>query len=80
MRYRLTPMNVFAALCLGVLIVSLIEPDDKWGVLALPYLGMIIVLSLALDFFLQKMINRYGALCLIEVSLIGALILLNSKI
>jgi len=30
MTYKLTPLNFFAGLVLGVLIVNFIDPDPKW--------------------------------------------------
>ena len=77
MTYKLTPLNFFAGLVLGVLIVNFIDPDPKWGNLVIMYLLPVIIISLVIDYIIQKISKRYLLIFLIELVMVIVFILLN---
>ena len=77
MVYKLTPLNFFAGLVVGVLIVNFIDPDPKWGNSLVIYLLPVIAVSLVVDYFIQKTSKHYLLTFLLELLLILIFLLLN---
>jgi hypothetical protein len=83
MRYRLTPLNFFSFLLIGIEIVVLAFPESLSGephgyqhIFLIP----VILAGLAIDLVLQKTIRSNTWLLIIEVVLIALTILLNIKL
>jgi len=80
MEYRLTPLNIFCALLIGLEIVFFSFPktleNEHYGYQHI-YLIPVILVGLLIDYILQKLIKKYSWLLLVESVLIATTILLN---
>jgi len=77
MVYKLTPLNFFAGLVVGVLIVNFIYPDPNWGNSLVIYLLLVVIVSLIVDFIIQKTSKHYLLTFLLELAMIVIFLLLN---
>jgi len=81
-KYRLTPLNIFCAILVGIEIMSFIFPqflqNQHYGYQHI-YLIPVIVIGLLIDFIIQKVIRQYTWILLLEIILIVATVLLNVK-
>jgi hypothetical protein len=82
MKYRLTPLNIFCALLVGLEFVFFVFPqtlkNEHYGYQHV-YLIPVILVGLLIDYILQKLIKKYSWLILIETITIVLTILLNIK-
>jgi len=82
MKYRLTPLNIFCILLIGVEIMFFAFPktlkNEHYGYQHI-YLIPVILIGLLIDYILQKLIQKYFWLLIVELILITAIILLNVK-
>lgn len=82
MKYRLTPLNIFCALLVGLEIVFFTFPkslkNEHYGYQHI-YLISVILVGLLIDYILQKVIKKYSWLLLVESILVATTILLNVK-
>lgn len=82
MKYKLTPLNIFCVLLIGLEIVFFAFPQtldsETYGYQHI-YLIPVILVGLLIDYILQKVITRYYWLLLIETIILAATILLNVK-
>ena len=80
MKYKLTPLNFFCALLVGLEIVLLAFPEsvknETYGYQHI-YLIPVIVIGLLIDFILQKIFKKYYWLFVVELALLVTTILLN---
>jgi hypothetical protein len=81
MKYRLTPLNIFCALLIGLEIIFFAFPkilrNEHYGYQHI-YLIAVILVGLLIDYILQKLIKNYYWLLLVELILIATTILLNN--
>lgn len=80
MKYKLSPLNIFAVFLLSLGVISFIDPDDQHGGLLLMYLIPAIVIGLFIDVIMQFFLRNYFLICVIEMILILIFIILNSNI
>ena len=82
MKYKLTPLNIFCALLVGLEIVFFAFPEtvnnQTYGYQHI-YLIPIILVGLLIDYVLQKIFKKYLWLILTEAIIIVSTILLNIK-
>lgn len=83
MRYRITPLNIFCVLLIGIEIYILAFPksieNETYGYQHI-YLIPVILVGLLIDFVFQILIKKYYWLLLIESLLITTTILLNIRL
>ncbi|XVJ65498.1 MAG: hypothetical protein HEQ40_04785 [Lacibacter sp.] len=77
MTYKLTPLNLFCCLLLGVELLFFLFPeilaDETYGYQHV-YLIPVILIGFVIDYFFQRLIKRYLWIFLAEVLLIIILI------
>ena len=82
MKYKLTPLNIFCILLVGLEIVFFAFPEtvnnQTYGYQHI-YLITVILVGLVIDFVLQKIFKKYYWLLLVEIALLATTILLNIK-
>jgi hypothetical protein len=82
MKYKLTPLNIFCALLVGLEIVFFAFPEtvnkQTYGYQHI-YLIPVILVGLLIDFILQKILKKYYLLLFVELALLATTILLNIK-
>ena len=82
MKYKLTPLNIFCALLIGLEIVFFAFPktvnNQAYGYQHV-YLIPVILVGLLIDYLLQKIFKKYLLLILTEAIIIVSTILLNIK-
>lgn len=82
MIYRLTPLNFFCALLVGLEIVFFVFPhslaNEHYGYQHV-FLIPVIIIGFIIDWVLQKTIKKFSWLLVIQVVLISATILLSVK-
>jgi len=82
MKYKLTPLNIFCALLVGLEIVFFAFPEtvnnQTYGYQHI-YLIPLISTGLLIDYILQKIFKKYYWLLLVELTLLATTILLNIK-
>ena len=82
MKYKLTPLNIFCGLLVGLEIVFYAFPEtvsnQTYGYQHI-YLFPVILLGLLIDYILQKIFKKYYWLLFIELGILATTILLNIK-
>ena len=82
MKYKLTPLNIFCALLVGLEIVFFAFPEtinnQTYGYQHI-YLIPVILVGLLIDYVLQKIFKKHLWLILTEAIIIVSTILLNIK-
>ena len=82
MKYKLTPLNIFCVLLVGLEIMffafSETVNNQTYGYQHI-YLIPVILVGLLIDYILQKIFKKYHWLLLVELALLATTILLNIK-
>ena len=82
MKYKLTPLNIFCVLLVGLEIMffafSETVNNQTYGYQHI-YLIPVILVGLLIDYILQKFFKKYYLLLLVELALLATTILLNIK-
>jgi FtsH-binding integral membrane protein len=80
MKYQVSPLLLFSAIAFGALMVVIFVPDPKWGSMAIYQLISVIIVSLAIDFTIQKFSKSHMWTCIIEVVMILVFLIIIANV
>jgi hypothetical protein len=80
MKYQVSPLLLFSAIVLGILIVGIVDPFPAWGTKVIWYLTPVILVSIAIDVLIQKFSKNHFYTCIIEAILILFFIIAASQV
>jgi hypothetical protein len=80
MKYQVSPLLLFSAIVLGILIVGIVDPYPAWGMKVIGYLTPIIIIPIAIDVLIQKFSKNHFYTCIIEAILILVFIIVAAQV